>query len=198
MNILNKTQLLPGICKSLKTTIIRQHELCARNSEKHSSLLPVGEIKDLWVATEGKKIPYANRCVYVVNIITPTLKAHISHKEKLNFCNYPIIKPLLNKSREPKPFIFKCQSGSTAVTIPAQKGARQGLVIPSLETQNITAQIWVSVPLLVGLLLDHLCTAALPEKKIQPLHLLNKVGRKKKRNNPDLQSFNTKNAILRT
>lgn len=116
----------------------------------------------------------------MVNIITPTLKAHISHEEKLNFCNYPIIKPLLNKSREPKPFIFKCQSGSTAVTIPAQKGARQGLVIPSLETQNITAQIWVSVPLLVGLLLDHLCTAALPEKKIQPLHLLNKVGRKKK------------------
>lgn len=29
MNILNKTQLLPGICKSLKTTVIRQHELCA-------------------------------------------------------------------------------------------------------------------------------------------------------------------------
>lgn len=37
INILNKTQLLPGICKSLKTTIIRQHELCACKAEKHSS-----------------------------------------------------------------------------------------------------------------------------------------------------------------
>lgn len=74
MNILNKTQLLPGICNSLKTTIIRQHELCAWSSEKHSSLLPIGEIKDLGVVTGGK-IPYANHCIYVVNIITPTLKA---------------------------------------------------------------------------------------------------------------------------
>lgn len=50
INIFNKTQLLPGICKSLKTTIIRQHELCAWSSEKHSSLLPIGKIKDLGVA----------------------------------------------------------------------------------------------------------------------------------------------------
>lgn len=122
MHILNNKQLLPGICESLKTTIIRQHELCTCNSEKHSSLLLIGMIKDFWlvIGLLRKKIPYANHCIYVVNIITLTLKARISHKEKLKFCNYTIIKSLLTSHVSPKPLsVFKCKSGSTAVTIPA-------------------------------------------------------------------------------
>lgn len=47
----------------------------------------------------------------------------------------------------------------------------------------------LSVPVLVGLLLDHLCTAALPEKKNSALHLLNKVGRKKKKKKQPTQIF---------
>lgn len=67
-----------------------------------------------------EKIPYANHCIYVVNIITLTLKARISHKEKLKFCNYTIIKSLLRSHVSLKSLsVFKCKSGSTAVTIPA-------------------------------------------------------------------------------
>lgn len=67
---------------------------------------------------EEKKIPYTNHCVYVVNIITLTLKARISHKEKLKFCNYTIIKPLLASHVSLKFLsIFTSKSGSRAATI---------------------------------------------------------------------------------
>lgn len=90
---------------------------------------------------QGEKIPYANHCVYVVNIITPTLKARISHKEKLNFCNYPLIKPLLTSHMNLNP---SSSNGEVAAQLRPSLH-RQGLGIPSLQTQKtLTIPVWVS------------------------------------------------------
>lgn len=150
MSILNKTQLLPGICKSLKTTIIRAAWIVCMELWKAQQFAAYWRDQGFMSSYRGEKIPYANHCIYVVNIITATLKARISHKEKLNFCNYPIIKPL--PTSQPKLYLQASLIPlSSNVKVAAQlwpylhrHGQGRGLWFPLHRPNNLPAQIWVS------------------------------------------------------
>lgn len=127
------------------------------------------------------KIPSAKDCVSGVNIITGTFKARISHKEKLKFCNYTIIKALLTSHVSYNPTVFNC------TTVIIDMGKRKDLGFPLVRSSSLIAKICMSrssactgwshavSPLNVRLVLQ----------RNSHLYLLIKAGGK----NMDLQSF---------
>lgn len=80
----------------------------------------------------------------MVNIITPTLKAQISHEEKLNFCNYPVIKPLLTSHMSLNPLSSNAKVAAELWPSLHRQGQGKGLWFPLHRPKNLTAQIWVS------------------------------------------------------